>query len=984
MAEVSRAAASFLLRVRVPGTDDGLAATCCGALRVAFATFVVCGLLATEGLAAALPNARLLVLSPPGGRQGTEFEVGIEGEDLDEATHLVFSHPGITAAAKLTPRKFEKEPEPFATRYTVTIAQNVPLGFYEVRVAGRFGLSSPRPFEVGDLPQVAEPGDNHTPDKAFSLELDTIVDARSDGGNVDYFQFNAKAGQRVLVICSARGLDSRLSGLVEILSAGGEQLRFARSTYRREPVIDFTAPVEGVYRVKISDASYRGGNQFPYRLVLSTRPFLDYVWPPVAAQGTTGPFTLFGRNLPGGAPVPGVAASDAGLEQVVVPIAAAAQAGSLSLSPTSTRRDPHEIEVQGFDYRLPSPQGPSNPVFISLTSLPIVIEQEPANNERSHPQPLTLPCEVAGRFYADRDSDWFSFTGKKGEAYSVEVFSERLTLPTDPAVLVEYVGTDDKGKETVRTIVEQDEAAQRFSNNRPFDMLTHDPAVLFTADADGTYRIAVRDLYAGSIAQQRHVYRMVVRQSMPEFQLLATCKALVQYANLQGPNFPATPTLRRGGTWSIVVQAYRRGGFDGPIALSIEGLPAGVTCPPVSIPVGEHQASVVLTAAADAPVWRGPIKLIGTARLGPQETRREAFFSTIVWNKNSRVESIESRVSPDMMLSVIGEEAAFQLVAAEDKPWEVARAGKLDIRYKVPRLHELKGSIQLELRGLPGSAFPQLPSAVIDAAATEGTLSLTMPTKVLPGDYATFLVGQVRVAYPRNPEAAARAEARKQEFIAQVTQFTEQSKAAEATRIEAEKKVADLAASAADSGQAATIAAAAEAKTKAIEAAKAAAENLRAATEEQKVVDKRATDLANAAKPQEIDSFIASGTLIVRVVEAPITFSATPPTAIAAGAAGEIPVAIKRLFDFTQPVDIEAQLPAGVTGITLEKMQLATGAESGKIVVKADAKATPGTHAVIVRAKLNYNGQALQIDRPVEVKIEPAANTPPPAPPAKT
>ena len=73
-----------------------------------------------------------------------------------------------------------------------------------------------------------------------------------------------------------------------------------------------------------------------------------------------------------------------------------------------------------------------------------------------------------------------------------------------------------------------------------------------------------------------------------------------------------------------------------------------------------------------------------------------------------------------------------------------------------------------------------------------------------------------------------------------------------------------------------------------------------------------------------------------------------------------------------------------MTGITLEKMQLATGAESGKIVVKADAKATPGTHAVIVRAKLNYNGQALQIDRPVEVKIEPAANTPPPAPPAKT
>ena len=36
------------------------------------------------------------------------------------------------------------------------------------------------------------------------------------------------------------------------------------------------------------------------------------------------------------------------------------------------------------------------------------------------------------------------------------------------------------------------------------------------------------------------------------------------------------------------------------IAISVEGLPTAVTCPTVSIPAGEHQASIVLTAAADA------------------------------------------------------------------------------------------------------------------------------------------------------------------------------------------------------------------------------------------------------------------------------------------------------------------------------------------------------------------------------------------------
>jgi hypothetical protein len=44
------------------------------------------------------------------------------------------------------------------------------------------------------------------------------------------------------------------------------------------------------------------------------------------------------------------------------------------------------------------------------------------------------------------------------------------------------------------------------------------------------------------------------------------------------------------------LQTYRRGGFTGPIAISVEGLPPGVTCPAVSIPAGEHQASIVLTA----------------------------------------------------------------------------------------------------------------------------------------------------------------------------------------------------------------------------------------------------------------------------------------------------------------------------------------------------------------------------------------------------
>ena len=951
---------------------------CCVAIAVA----VGVAFYPAAAVHAELPNPRLLVVSPAGGQQGTQVEVTIEGDDLDEATDLIFSHPGITATAKLTARPFETAPQPFSTTYTVTVAKDAPPGFHDVRVAGRFGVSSPRTFEVSDLPQVAETSDNHAANKAMPLPLDTVVNGKADPDQFDYYTFEAKAGQTVTVLCVARAIDSRVKALVTVLNAAGEQMRFGRSTHRREPVVHFTAPADGAYLVKIADAMYQGGSPFFYRLVVSTRPFIDSVWPPVAAPGSTGTFTLFGHNLPGGIFVPDASPADAGLEHVEVQIAAPNQPQVFGLSAASTRHEPHEIEVQGFEHRLASPQGPSNPFFISLTSLPVIVEEEPRNDFRAQPQPLTLPCEVVGRFYADRDRDWFSFEGKKGEAYSVEVFSERLSLPTDPSLLVEHVAKDAAGKETVRTVVEHDEPEQRFTN-QPFDAPTHDPAVHFTADADGTYRVVVRDLYAGSSAQKRHVYRLVVRQADAEFQLVATCKALVELSAFRDVVYPANPTLCRGGTQTIKLQAYRRGGFNGSIMIAVEGLPPGVTCLPVPLAAGEHQATVVLTAAADAPAWRGPIKVVGTATLrdGAPEARREAFFSTPVWNKGYRNVFTDPRVRHDTILSVIEEQTPLRVVFAEDKVWEVSRAGKLTIPFKFERHHELQGSMQVELRGMPASyaRFDRAPSAVFEPQANDGKIELTIPATMPPGEYPAYLATQVKLAYPRNPEAAVRAEARKQEFAATLADLAEKSKAADAARAEAEKKVTELAAVAGDASQSAAITSATDGKNKAIEAAKTAADNLRAATEEKKAIDKRAVDLTEAAKPKETVSFISSAAVILRVIDAPIVLTTAPSAPIAPGAGGEIPLSLKRLFDFTQQVDVEAQLPAGVIGITLDKMPLPAGVESGKIVVKAAADATPGTHKIILRAKLTYNGQALQIEHPVDVTIQPPAKSEPAA-----
>ena len=73
-------------------------------------------------------------------------------------------------------------------------------------------------------------------------------------------------------------------------------------------------------------------------------------------------------------------------------------------------------------------------------------EAEP-NNDGSHAQKISLPCDVAGSFFPAADVDLFEFAAKKGDVWWVEVASERLGRPTDPAILVQHVagsGTNEK------------------------------------------------------------------------------------------------------------------------------------------------------------------------------------------------------------------------------------------------------------------------------------------------------------------------------------------------------------------------------------------------------------------------------------------------------------------------------------------------------------------------------------------------------------
>ena len=209
---------------------------------------------------AQLPYARLHWIFPPGGQVGTEFEVTVNGVDLDEARKIHFSHPGIQAGAKMTePTAFEPEGMPVENVFLVSIGSDVPMGIHEARVVGRYGVSNPRAFVVGTLSETNEASGNELAANAMPVSPETTVNGRAQGVNPDFYRLELELGQRVMINLWGQRIDSRIDATLAICKANGETIAASRDEHFRDPFLDFTAPAAGPYWVKVYNFIYEGG-----------------------------------------------------------------------------------------------------------------------------------------------------------------------------------------------------------------------------------------------------------------------------------------------------------------------------------------------------------------------------------------------------------------------------------------------------------------------------------------------------------------------------------------------------------------------------------------------------------------------------------------------------------------------------------------------------------------------------------------------------
>ena len=397
-------------------------------------------LLLAAGYATAQPGPQLLTVFPPGAKAGDTVEVTFAGSGFDGDEKLLFSAKGFTAepagTATVKPTKGKgkmKGPQASAAvKFKVTVPKDA-RGTFDVRVVGDSGLSNPRAFVVSGMADVNEAEPNNDVPQAQKIALDSTVNGViSTPTDVDYVAFTAKAGQAVGVYCLASSIDSKLQADLMVSGPDGRQLASNRGYRGGDAALEFKAPTDGVYLVRVSQFAYTsGGSDHFYRLTVTTKPQADAVFPPVADRK-------------------------------------GAAVTSWPVAPSVAMVDTQEPPAGG------------HPLLVG--AYPLTIDNE-KNDAEAAPQAVKVPCDIAGRIVKKNGRHWYTFAAKKGDVWTLELFAERIGSPVDAY----FILTDEKGK----VLTEQDDSPDTLSPNQFYTKGDDPGRYRFAVPADGNYKVMV-------------------------------------------------------------------------------------------------------------------------------------------------------------------------------------------------------------------------------------------------------------------------------------------------------------------------------------------------------------------------------------------------------------------------------------------------------------------------------------------------------------
>jgi hypothetical protein len=416
---------------------------------------------------------------PAGGQRGTTVDIRVGGLFLNKTCSFEMLGPGLDASKQLQrtrtvwfegpllplPESQQAEDYPKDMAGRVQIAADAPVGMRFWRVATAQGATPAMRFMVGELPEVVEQeieGDPVPVDVQLPVTINGRIFPRED---VDLWAFQARKGQTIRCEVYAARLGSPLDARLEVLDPQGHTIAENDENSGPDPVVRFTAAVDGKYQVRIHDVRFHGGQAYVYRLTLTAGPYVDWAYPLGGRRGSTTKFELAGQGLP------------AGLLEIPLPAGGPADYA-------------HRLAVEG---KL------TNPFLLELDDLPEHLEAEP-NDEPSQVKPVSLPAVLNGRIGKRGDVDYWAVTAHKAEVVEFDLRASRLGSLLDGVLVL----MDASGKELARAETQAPGT---------------DPFLRFTAPADGTYFIRVADRFHSRGGPQ-FAYRLRVdHPPPPDFRL---------------------------------------------------------------------------------------------------------------------------------------------------------------------------------------------------------------------------------------------------------------------------------------------------------------------------------------------------------------------------------------------------------------------------------------------------------------------------------
>ena len=447
--------------------------------------------------------------------------------------------------------------------FSIRVPVDAAPGIAWVRCYDNASASSLVPLLIAPLATVEETEPNNKPDEATPVELPAVLFGRLDKSNeVDTFRLKLSKGQTLVATATAhQHLRSPMDAVMQLVDLKGNVILQADDDRGLDPQLTFHAHEDGEWLVRLFAFPETPNSTIGY------------------AGGSSFVYTL---RITDGAfldhALPLVVPSEPS-DRAILPVGWNLPAEG---SPQQTATTADVVEVTFF----PNVLGwqahaafPGDAAIIHET------------DDGSPAETSSLPCIYAGHIATAKEIDRLRFEVQESKRYEAIVHSRAFGFPLDSVLRI--VDLHD-GTEVARN----DDGARD----------QYDAAINFTAKRSGQFELQVSDLVNGH--GPRYAYSIVVDEARPSVDLTVAEDHFM---------------IKAGQSLEIPVTISRRNGFDQPLVITVEGLPAGIQADPVtSEPKGETAKAVKLKLTATAEAATSASAVHGSFRILGQAAATEA------------------------------------------------------------------------------------------------------------------------------------------------------------------------------------------------------------------------------------------------------------------------------------------------------------------------------------------------------------------------